>query len=411
MTVPKLRRLLDLTRTVARAGRTIPGAIDRAERAWAARLTAQDGARFLVSAGPRHALLDGAGAAALIAALDGGEELPPADLRGAFSPWRTERQRRADSLARRLALGQGEDLGALLGAERGRFLYLNVAQAQLDAARLKALRAGGAARAVALCHDLVALERPELARPSEPNRLLAFLGAAGLCDGLLHATPATADIAAAHLESPPPSRIAPLGLSPLPPPGPDAAPAETEGGFVMLGAIEPRRNHLSMLWIWQRLWDELGEAAPRLFILGRRASESEMVADILDRAPMAGRVVFERSELGDAEVAVRLASARAMLAPSFAEGSALAVAEALALGCPVIAADIPELRAEGGAAPDYIDPLDLPAWLETLLAYADPMAEGPDPRAAQLARIEAWRPRDWAAHFEAAEDLFAQIGA
>ena len=48
---------------------------------------------------------------------------------------------------------------------------------------------------------------------------------------------------------------------------------------------------------------------------------------------------------------------------------------------------------------------------ETLLAYADPMAEGPDPRAAQLARIEAWRPRDWAAHFEAAEDLFAQIGA
>ena len=98
-------------------------------------------------------------------------------------------------------------------------------------------------------------------------------------------------------------------------------------------------------------------------------------------------------------------------APSFAEGSALAVAEALALGCPVIAADIPELRAEGGAAPDYIDPLDLPAWLETLLAYADPMAEGPDPRAAQLARIEAWRPRDWAAHFEAAEDLFAQIGA
>ncbi|MEC9435446.1 MAG: glycosyltransferase [Pseudomonadota bacterium] len=411
MTGRPLRRLLDLTRTVARAGRLTPGAIDRAERAWASRLAKVDGARFLVSAGPRHALLDGAGATALIAALDSGEDLPPADLRGAFSPWRTERQRRADSLARRLSLGQGEDLTALLAAERGAFLYLNVAQAQLDAARLKALRGGGAARAVALCHDLTALERPELTRPTEPTRLMAFLAAAGLCDGLLHATPQTAAIAAAHLETAPPSCVAPLGLTPLPRPAPGAAQAETAGGFVMLGAIEPRRNHLSMLWIWQRLWEALGEGAPRLFILGRRASESEMVADILDRAPMAGRVVFERGELSDAEVAGRLSAACALLAPSFAESAALAAPEALELGCPVIAADLPELRAVGGDAPDYIDPLDLPEWLETLLAYAHPAPGGPDPRAAQIARLADWRPRSWAAHFEAADELFARIGA
>ncbi|MGR3781363.1 MAG: glycosyltransferase [Albimonas sp.] len=406
------RLLLDLTRTVARAGRLTPGAIDRTERAWAARLSADPDARFLVSAGPRHLLLDGDGARELTAALESGAELPPADLRGAFSPWKTERQRRADSLARRLALAMGEDLSALIAGQPGAWTYLNMAQAQLDAARLKALRAGGVRRAVAMAHDLVALERPELTRPTEPTRLLAFLAAAGLCDGLVYASRETAQIAGRGLETPPPGRVAPPGVSPLPAPaGADAQDAaEATGAFVMLGAIEPRRNHLAMLWIWRRLWDELGDAAPRLFILGRRASESEMVQDILERSPMAGRVVFERRDLSDAQVAGRLSVACALLAPSFAEGSGLAAAEALTLCCPVLAADIPALRAAGGEAPEFIDPLDLPEWLEAILAYAHPGEGGADRRAAQLARIADWRPRPWAEHFAEVDDFLEEIG-
>ncbi len=409
------RRLLDLTRTVARAGRLTPGAIDRTERAWAARLSADPEARFLVSAGPRHLLLDGDGARELIAALDSGGELPPADLRGAFSPWKTERQRRADSLARRLSLAMGEDLAGLLAAQTaahpGRWTYLNMAQAQLDAGRLKALRAGGVRRAVAMAHDLVGLERPELTRPTEPTRLLAFLAAAGLCDGIVYASRETAEIAARGLETPPPGRVSPPGVSPLPSPsGADAEDAaEARDAFVMLGAIEPRRNHLAMLWIWRRLWDELGDAAPRLFILGRRASESEMVQDILERSPMAGRVVFERRDLSDAQVAGRLSVACALLAPSFAEGSGLAVAEALALGCPVLASDIPALRAAGGAAPEFIDPLDLPEWLEAILGYAQLVEGGSDRRAAQLARLSEWRPRPWADHFAEVDDFLTEI--
>ncbi|MEO0683425.1 MAG: hypothetical protein AAF192_23835, partial [Pseudomonadota bacterium] len=108
------RPLLDITRTLARASRLVPGAVDRTERAWLMRLADDPAARFLISAGPRHVLLDGPGARQLAGALESGEDLPPADLRGAFSPWRTERQRRGDSLARRLARAQGENLAALL---------------------------------------------------------------------------------------------------------------------------------------------------------------------------------------------------------------------------------------------------------------------------------------------------------
>jgi len=399
------RPLLDLTRTLARASRLAPGSIDRVERAWTRRLAADPAARFLISAGPRHVLLDGAGALALSDALEGREALPPADLRAAFSPWRTERQRRGDSLARRLAVAQGDALSALLASEGGSWTYLNLAQAQLDARRLADLRAGGVVRAVAMLHDLVALERPDLARPAEPTRLLGVLAAAELCDAVAYASPETAALAEAHMERAPPAVVAPPGLTPLPAPGPAAlAPAATDG-FVMLGALEPRRNHLSMLWIWQRLWQELGEAAPKLFILGRRAVGSDTVQDALERAPMAGRAVFERRDLPDAEVAAHLANARALLAPSHAEASGLPAAEALALGCPVIAADLPAFRAVGGDAPDYLDPLDLPAWIEQILAYAAPPAEGPDPRAAQLARLADWRAPGWDAHFAAVEAL------
>ncbi|MEM1315048.1 MAG: glycosyltransferase, partial [Pseudomonadota bacterium] len=150
-------------------------------------------------------------------------------------------------------------------------------------------------------------------------------------------------------------------------------------------------------------WRELGSAAPRLLILGRRGSEADMVVDMLDRSPMAGRVVFERPDLPDAEVAARLSDARALLAPSLAEGVGLQAAEALGAGCPVIAADLPALRAMGGEAPDYLDPLDLPAWIETILAYAHPADEGADPRAAQLARMAAWRAPRWEDHFDAVE--------
>ena len=400
------RRLFDLTRRLGRAARRAPGAVDRLEAAWAGRLGADPSARFLITAGPRHLLLDPAGAAALSAALDE-DALPPADLRGAFSPWRTDRQRRADSLARRLAVAQGDDLAALLAAERGPWTYLNFAQGALDAARLKALRAGGVTRTVAMAHDLIALERPDLAPPSAATRLLGFLAAAELCDGLVHASPETAAVAARQMERAVPSVIAPAGLTPLPEAPPDP---EAEGGFVMVGTVEPRRNHLGMLWIWERLWRELGEAAPRLIVIGRRGAGAEMAADLLDRAPMAGRAVFERRDLEDRDLAAHLRGARALIAPSFAEASGLPAAEALAAGCPAICADLPAFRAVGGAAPDYLDPLDLPAWLEAVLAYAHPHAGGPDPRTAQLARMTAWTPPSWEAHFAAVEDLIAEIG-
>ena len=54
--------------------------------------------------------------------------------------------------------------------------------------------------------------------------------------------------------------------------------------FVVLGTIEPRKNHLLSLHLWRRLVAER-PGAPRLVLVGARGWESEQIADMLDRWP------------------------------------------------------------------------------------------------------------------------------
>ena len=75
--------------------------------------------------------------------------------------------------------------------------------------------------------------------------------------------------------------------------------------------------------------------------------------------------------------------------PGFTEGFGMPVAEALAVGTPVIASDKPTLRQVGGDAPEFLDPLDGPGWDAAIRDYA--AADSPR-RDAQLRRISGWTP-------------------
>jgi hypothetical protein len=81
--------------------------------------------------------------------------------------------------------------------------------------------------------------------------------------------------------------------------------------------------------------------------------------------------------------------------PSFAEGFGLPVAEALAHGTPVLCSDLPALREVGGAAPEYLDPLDAPSWAVAVMDYA---SAGSARRAATVGRTAGWRGCSWEDH-------------
>ena len=140
--------------------------------------------------------------------------------------------------------------------------------------------------------------------------------------------------------------------------------------FVCIGTLEPRKNLGPPVHaVGRRLARRMGEATPSLVLAGRRGWETETIIDHLDRAPAVRRFVHEVSGLGDVQLARLIAGANALLAPSFSEGFDLPVAEATALGTPVIASDIPVHR-EFSRHAQLLDPIDGPAWLAAIEAAA-----------------------------------------
>jgi glycosyltransferase involved in cell wall biosynthesis len=84
------------------------------------------------------------------------------------------------------------------------------------------------------------------------------------------------------------------------------------------------------------------------------------------------------------------------LFPSLAEGYGMPLAEALAAGVPVIASDLPVFREIGQGVPELLPPDDASAWYAAVCDYA---SEDSTRRAAQVARLGAFRVPDWHGHF------------
>jgi hypothetical protein len=84
----------------------------------------------------------------------------------------------------------------------------------------------------------------------------------------------------------------------------------------------------------------------------------------------------------------------------------LPIAEALASGVPVICSDIPAFREVGRDVPEYLDPLNLPAWSDVVLDYCRPDSSM---RAAQMQRLTQWRAPCWSDHFAVVEQLLCDL--
>ncbi len=224
---------------------------------------------------------------------------------------------------------------------------------------------------------------------------------AASADGLLVNSAATLAAMQPWLERPVPSCVALLGAD-------DfvglAAPPPADPYFLCIGTIEPRKNHLLLLNLWRRMAESGGPPPPRLVLIGRRGWENEMVVDMLERCPALAGLVEEHGTVPDREVRRLLAGARALLLPSFAEGYGMPVAEALAAGVPVICSDLAALREAGGDVPDYLDPLDGPAWGRAIAEHADLASPR---RLAQMAR----RPPTWAHHLDMVLHLVQEVAA
>ena len=178
--------------------------------------------------------------------------------------------------------------------------------------------------------------------------------------------------------------------------------------FVMVGTIEPRKNHLLILNLWRTLRAELGADTPRLILIGGRGWENENTIDMLERSPSLQGFVEERARISDQEMAQIVSGARALLMPSFAEGYGLPLAEALALGVPALCSDIPTLREIGDNVPEFLDPLDGMGWRAAIVDY---LSDTSGRRQAQLQRLAEWQPPQWDNHFRQISDVLKTLSS
>lgn len=401
MTMPPI--LLDLSRLISRADNRTPTGMDRIELAYAEHLSAR--------AGPRLGF---------VAMNPAGDIAPVRDRYARLLVdtlghcWRDTHQagrtaRRIGMLTHVSGLIPGQALRPRGASEGERPVFLSLSHQNLHrGAKFAQFKARSGAAFVFYVHDLIPIDYPEYVRPGHDARHAERMATVcTLADGVIVNSQATAASLAPLLKR------AGRGLPVLVAfPGAEFAapsPAVSPQGlpyFVIVGTVEPRKNHLLLLNIWRRLAETPN--APRLIIVGRRGWENENVVDMIERCPSIRPLVEEHGSMPDSQLRRVLAGARALLCPTFAEGYGMPIAEALAQGVPVLCSDIPAHHEAGGTAPEFLDPLDGLGWLQAVRDYAGPASPR---RTAQLARMRDWRAPDWGTHFDAVAALLERVAA
>jgi glycosyltransferase involved in cell wall biosynthesis len=175
--------------------------------------------------------------------------------------------------------------------------------------------------------------------------------------------------------------------------------------FVIVGTIEPRKNHLLLLNLWRDI--ACGAASsPKLIAIGARGWENEQVCDMFERCAAIRPHVMKVERLYPAALGQLLADAQALLMPSFDEGYGLPVVEALTLGTPVIASDIPVFREITQNCAILLSPLNGQNWRDTILAFSKPQSAALNAARAKVAQFSA---PNWDDYFEGVEDFLDSL--
>ena len=145
--------------------------------------------------------------------------------------------------------------------------------------------------------------------------------------------------------------------SDIAPQGADEASGEMRAAFagapafLLVGTLEPRKGHQVALVAFDALW-RCGTDA-RLVFIGRRGWHVDAVIDDILAHEEFGRRLFWFDSAGDADLAYAYDHCAAALAPSYAEGFGLPVAEAAWRDRPALCSDIPVFREIGGEGALY----------------------------------------------------------
>jgi len=162
--------------------------------------------------------------------------------------------------------------------------------------------------------------------------------------------------------------------------------------ILYVSTIEVRKNHETLYRAYRKLVEMGRNDLPRLVFAGRQGWKVDsLLAEIrLDRA--VSGLIITLENVNDSELSHLYRHALFTVYPSLYEGWGLPVAESLAHGKFCIASSTSSLPEVGGEFVEYLDPCDLPSWVERLAYYFD------NPEAIRDREVKirsGYRPRTW----------------
>lgn len=290
-------------------------------------------------------------------------------------------------------------------------VYLNTGQIGLTVSKfLTWLAVRTDVKPVFVLQDVIPLEHPEYTTPwrSRAHRRM-LVNTARYAKGLIVTTQAAGASIKRELV-----RLGGVAIptlaAPLPVPSPFLEPVAPDpqlrgvAYFVVCGNIEPRKNHSLLLNVWRDLVARNDGNTPKLVIAGSRFLTDNAVLDMLQHCAPIKNFVIEIAGLSTPGLRQILANARALLMPSFAEGFGLPIVEALALGTPVVASDIPTHRETGGSFVSYLSPQDGSGWLDAIQSLASATPPGSRHR-----ENSCYRPQTSADYFRKVEQFLGSL--
>ncbi len=340
---PAAAHLLDITRTVRRAGLRATG-IDRIERSYIDYLIDDPAPLFgLVRTKLGFLLLDKGGCAALLDHCDQPIWKTP-DLIAQLTRSTDKARAVTESGLRRIALDRSVPL-RLTNILRRHLphgtVYLNVGQTNFNDRVLHALRGCDGLTIGLYLHDTIPLDWPDLQTHTSRLRFKSFFSHVDrhadlvICNShdtkshvLKHAKHLTDDKIHVVLPGLPEMRV---GTAPK-------GPWTGKPYFMAIGTLEPRKNIGFLLDLWS---DYTGADDPQLVLCGRRGWMNEKVFERLDRKPAN---VHEIADLADADMWALLQESNGLLFPSFAEGFGYPAMEAAHLKVPIICNPLPVFK-------------------------------------------------------------------
>jgi glycosyltransferase involved in cell wall biosynthesis len=288
-------------------------------------------------------------------------------VRGCAHGWRARGLRRTARWPRPRRSGPGD-----------RLVSLGLDWDYLDQKVLYQLKQRHGLRTTLICYDVIPALFPQLV-VLPPGGFGAYLVDMAWCaDEVLcisHHTRKDCEAVLSRLGAPvPPMHVIHLGSEVHASGEPARAPAglavgEGERPFVLfVSTIERRKNHEILYRAWTRLRDQ-GVVPHRLVFVGMQGwGVTDLLNDMrLDPRTQSDIVLL--NHVSDAELDWLYRHAAFTVFPSLYEGWGLPLVESLARGKFCLASSAASLPEAGGPHAEYLDPWDLPAWVDRLGHY------------------------------------------